>query len=225
MTITDHLAKLQDLTFNSRTKVLFSGSADGEVKVWKLSKLETSLKWMKTFQQHRKAVRKLACDQQTSLYVSCGEDYNVIIYGEDVKYCQTLLKNIVNSLIVIGDNKCVCYCMDGSFVVIDMIKGNVLSQHKLLAGLFVYSYVPETKLFVSLHGNCIVLHTQDKVLQKVPAHCQPFNYLDYNPYTKTIVTAGNDCCLGVWQHDPNKNNIKLKRFLSGESLMHSIVQS
>jgi WD40 repeat protein len=50
MTITDHLAKLQDLTFNSRTKVLFSGSADGEVKVWKLNKLETSLKWMKTFQ-------------------------------------------------------------------------------------------------------------------------------------------------------------------------------
>lgn len=50
MVVTDHQTKIQDLAFNYKTKVMFSGSADGEVKVWKLNKLENSLKWMKTFQ-------------------------------------------------------------------------------------------------------------------------------------------------------------------------------
>lgn len=59
--ISDHLARIVDLAFNYRSKILFSGSGDGEVRVWRLNKLENALKLTKTFQEHKKPVLKLAC--------------------------------------------------------------------------------------------------------------------------------------------------------------------
>lgn len=100
----------------------------------------------------------------------------------------------------------------------------MLSESKFESGLSLFAYLPQQKLFVSVRKNCIVVHSQDKVLQVVTAHPEAVNYLAYNPYTNTIVTVSSDCCLGIWSHDLNDHSIKLKRIVPGESLTHSIVQ-
>jgi hypothetical protein len=77
-------------------------------------------------------VRRLICDTESGLYISLGEDFNVIIYGDDVKYCQILMKKTVTSIAVLGDSKCLCCSEDGTLIKLDMTNGNILSESKFL---------------------------------------------------------------------------------------------
>lgn len=120
--------------------------------------------------------------------------------------------------------ECLCCSSDGTVKRINISTATVVSQYMLPAQTVLQVYVPSLSIFVSILGNCILLHDNDRIIAKHEAHPTRVNCIRYEVTTGTIVTTSNDSCVGVWSHDQTNNRIQLIKNIPGSPLVASIVK-